>query len=447
MLWALMTNHTTIISPGSGDSQSWQLVSVTLTVKSGPDQGNRVTIAGRPLTIGRGETCDLRLTDETVSRVHATIAVTPVGYLFEDLGSRNGSKVNGVQVQKAVLAARCELAVGDTTLEFSPELHRLHPPEVAEARLAGLVGGSPRMKAMYGQIRMVAPTEATVVITGETGSGKEVVARTIHDLSKRQKGPFVVVDCANLNRDLLGSELFGHQKGAFTGATGDHKGAFERAQDGTLMLDELGELPLELQARLLGVLQRREVLPLGGSTPRPVNTRVVAATHRNLEQMVEAGTFRQDLYYRLFVIAITVPSLRERPEDIPALALHFLDELAANGAARAHMEAATLTALAQRPWKGNVRELRNCVERALVLSGGNPITPDLVGAPAELGQPRTEEVSLKSRSRATEGQAIAEALDRCGWNVTRAAKELGISLATMKRKITDLGLVRPKKSR
>ncbi|MBI4859932.1 MAG: sigma 54-interacting transcriptional regulator [Candidatus Riflebacteria bacterium] len=437
----------------------------TLSVVSGPDTGHTVTIEGRSVKIGKGGECDLRLTDSSVSKVHALISPTPDGFVIEDLGSTNGTEVNGVPIKSAVLRPGCRIVLGTTTLEFNPGVRKLLAVPSAASRLEGLLGGSAAMRAVYGLIRQVASTEVSVVLQGETGTGKEVAARTIHALSARQAGPFVVFDCANVNRDLLGSELFGHQKGAFTGAVASHRGAFDRAHGGTLLLDEIGDLPLDLQARLLGVLQRREVQPLGAESAHPVDTRVLVATHRDLEAMSRSGGFREDLYFRLAVISVELPPLRDRREDIPELVEAFVHELAAPGAPAARVSSQTLDHLASLPWRGNVRELRNVVQRALVLSGGGEIQPShcVTKSPAVFApavppahqgsiDPRAGEVAPVARAptpvvgaapatlEEAERQAIAGALQRHRGNKSRAARELGIALSTLRRKLRQYGM-------
>ncbi|MBI4863449.1 MAG: sigma 54-dependent Fis family transcriptional regulator [Candidatus Riflebacteria bacterium] len=372
----------------------FDLTGCTLTVIEGPDRGTTVTIEGRSVRIGKGPGCDLRLSDQSVS--------------------------------------------SQTTLEFAPVTRKLLTGPSSATRLEGLLGCSTAMRAAYGLIRQVAPTEATVVITGETGTGKEVAARTIHSLSPRNAGPFEVIDCGNVDRELLGSELFGHQKGAFTGAVSSHRGAFDRARGGTLLLDEIGELPADIQTRLLGVLQRREVRPLGAEAAHPIDTRVIAATHRDLEALVEKEAFREDLYFRLAVIIVEMPPLRERREDIPMLVQHFLKELSAPGADPPAVTEQAMDLMKALPWKGNVRELRNAIQRALVMAGGKPIEADHLGHPvragsvaARPGAPTLEEVECRT---------IREALERNQGNKMRTARELGIALATLKRKIKEYGL-------
>ena len=405
---------------------------MTLRVVKGADRGVAVTV-------GKGPTCDLALTDASVSRAHATITSTPRGYLIEDLGSKNGTEVNGLKIDRALLHPGCAIRLGSTLLEFVTGERGLAWTEADDSMLEGLAGASAAMRAVYRQLRTFAPTDATVVITGETGTGKEVAARALHSLSRRSGGPFVVFDCANVEESLLGSGLFGHRRGAFTGAVESRKGMFELADGGTLLLDEVGELPLELQSRLLGVLQRREVLPLGATAPRPVNVRVLAATHRNLEAMSQAGTFREDLYFRLAVLTLEMPPLRARREDLPQLARTLLSALVPGSAPAPEVTAPALAALASRPWKGNVRELRNVLERALVLSGGAAIEPAHVGA-AGTSPPASEPPVARAHMRQVERDLLVAALEKAGGNKMQAARDLGMSISTLKRKLASHGL-------
>lgn len=417
-----------------------------LTVVEGPDKGTSVTLDTRPIVVGKDPACQLKLTDPSVSRRHACVTAGGDGFRIEDLGSTNGTDVNGVVVTQAVLPPGCRVRVGDTVLEFAPLERRVPSAPWMVDRLEGLVGATPAMRELYGLIRQVAPTEATVVFHGETGTGKEVAARALHALSLRKSGPFVVVDCANMNRELVGSELFGHKKGAFTGAVDNHKGAFERAQGGTVFLDEIGELPLEMQARLLGVLQRREVQPLGATAPVPVDVRVLAATHRDLEAMSRTGTFREDLYFRLAVFTLTLPPLRDRKEDLLPISQQLLANLVPTGAPALSPEA--LATLAAHDWRGNVRELGNVLHRASVLAGAGPIQPAHLRLSKPAATPPTSveapaPVPKSGNALAdAERSAITEAFQKNGGNLVRTAKDLGIARTTLRRKLREYGLYR-----
>ncbi len=309
------------------------------------------------------------------------------------------------------------------------------------AAFAGIVGNSARMQEVYRLIRKVAPTTSTVLIIGETGTGKELVAQAIHSQSPRHHERFVAVDCGTLSVNLLESELFGHVKGSFTGAVVDKRGIFEVAHRGTVFLDEICNVDVEIQARLLRFIQEREFLPVGGTDPRRVDVRLVFATNRNLEQMVREGSFREDLYYRLYVFPIQLPPLRERREDIPVLACHMLARARErSGKPVMRLSEDAIRLLEQFSWPGNVRQLESVVERAVIACDGDSIEPRHLpraltrqGLPADLAIPRTnaELLATKKRLRDTavadlEREFVMEALERSGWNVTRAAQQVGI---------------------
>jgi len=317
----------------------------------------------------------------------------------------------------------------------------------ARARLGGgkrqaLLGSSPGLLRAIEQARRVARTNATVLITGESGTGKELVARLVHTESPRVRGPFVAVNCAGLTESIIESELFGHVKGAFTGAVRAKKGKFELADNGTLFLDEIGEIPLNVQVKLLRVLQEREVERVGGEEPVRIDVRLVCATHRDLDRMVKEGTFREDLYYRIKVIVLRLPPLRERPGDIPELAEHFRDLAnVRNHRAVAGFTPEALARLQAYTWPGNVRELENVVEQAVVLARGDLVEaadlPEEVGG--EEGPKDVLNIPVGHTLAETEKQLILETLRRAGGNKTQAAKMLGIGVRTLYRKLEEYG--------
>ncbi len=319
--------------------------------------------------------------------------------------------------------------------------------EATQPRLEDLIGSSPAMQRLFEQIRRVAASDAAVLVSGETGSGKELVARAIHRLSNRRERLFVPVNCAAIPRDLLESELFGHVKGAFTGAAEDREGKFELADGGTLFLDEIGDMPLELQAKILRVLEEGRLARVGSNREIVVDVRVISATHRDLERAVAEQTFRQDLYYRLNVIELKLPPLRERPEDIPLLAEYFLARSAARmGRPPLVLEADAMELLASYPWPGNVREMRNVCERLTVLAEQGNVTADvvlqLVDLPAEAppaGTPATANSTLAEAVAEAEIAAIRAALEQTGGNKAQAARRLGISERNLWYKIKKYG--------
>jgi len=339
-----------------------------LVVIKGPQRGTEFVISSDMIRIGKAPENDLVLADETVSRVHFEIARDAKGYLVRDLKSTNGTFLDGAEVKEAYLRAGSIVAVGATELKFTPFEERIEILPSEKEALGEMVGKSPAMREIFGLIERIAPTDATVLIEGETGTGKDMIARTLHQLSPRADKPFIVVDCGAVAGTLIESELFGHEKGAFTGAVSARQGAFELASGGTVFLDELGELSLDLQPKLLRVLEQRELRRVGGTKTIKVDLRVIAATRKDLRSEVEKGKFREDLYFRLNVVPITAPSLRERREDIPLLIDHMFGKLAPEGT---QLSDATRAALMAHDWPGNVRELRNVIERALAL-GADP---------------------------------------------------------------------------
>jgi DNA-binding NtrC family response regulator len=321
------------------------------------------------IRIGSMDDNDVVLGDDTVSRYHCRIAQEDNGYVLVDQRSTNGTFVNKVRIREAFLKPGSIVSVGQSQLRFNAREEQVPIVPSRAAHCAGLIGGNARMREIYTIIEKIAPTATTVVIDGETGTGKEVVAQAIHTLSPRAKGELVVFDCGAVPPNLIESELFGHEKGSFTGAMMTRQGLFEQADGGTLFLDELGELPLDLQPKLLRALEQREVRRVGSTKASKVDVRIIAATNRNLEDEVRAGRFRQDLFYRLSVVRLHLPALRNRVDDIPLLIQHFLDHGAFNRKPNApsvrDISREAAAALQIYPWPGNVRELVNVVERAV----------------------------------------------------------------------------------
>jgi DNA-binding NtrC family response regulator len=338
-----------------------------LVVIKGPQRGTEFVIGGDVIRVGKATENDLAITDETVSRVHFEIVRDAKGYLLRDLKSTNGTFLDGAEIKEAYIRAGSVVGAGAVELKFTPFEERIEILPSEKEALAEMVGRSASMREIFGLIERIAPTDATVLIEGETGTGKDMIARGLHSLSKRANAPFIVVDCGAVAGTLIESELFGHEKGSFTGAVAARQGAFELASGGTVFLDELGELSLDLQPKLLRVLEQRELRRVGGSKTLKVDLRVIAATRKDLRSEVEKGKFREDLYFRLNVVPITAPPLRERREDIPLLLGHFLAKLAPPGLPVPVLTDGTRAALVAHDWPGNVRELRNVIERALAL--------------------------------------------------------------------------------
>jgi two-component system, NtrC family, nitrogen regulation response regulator GlnG len=337
-----------------------------LRVLSGELKGGEAIILGaEPFVIGSGFETTLRLPDPSVSRRHLELVNKGGVVAAKDLGSTNGSYYEGSRFDAIDLQPGAVFQVGETELQLvAPEKSDPLPPSQAAA-FGPLLGKSRRMREVFAVLERAAKGDATVLISGETGTGKEVVAEAIHQQSKRASKPFIVVDCASIPATLIESELFGHVKGAFTNAMTDRIGAFEAANGGTIFLDELGELPSALQPRLLRVLETRRVKPVGSNENRPIDVRVIAATNRSLEEEVRERRFRSDLYFRLAVVRVNLPALRERREDIPVLAQAFLEKIDKAGL---ELTSEILAALTSYDWPGNVRELRNVIDQAASLS-------------------------------------------------------------------------------
>ena len=344
-----------------------------------PDTGQEWSFEREEVTIGAMDDNDVVMPEDAVSRYHCKIVQDDTGYVLVDLESTNGTFINGVRIREGYLRPGCTIDVGQSKLKFNASEERVEIQPSAEAQCGDLIGQNARMREIYAIIEKIAPTATTVVIEGETGTGKEVVAQSIHKLSRRADGPLIIFDCGAVPPNLIESELFGHEKGSFTGAVMTRQGLFEMADGGTLFLDEMGELPIDLQPKLLRVLEQREVRRVGGAKSSKVDVRIIAATNRNLEEEVRAGRFRQDLYYRLSVVRLQLPSLRERPDDIPLLITHFLQNQKYNRKADGGVRVTGISpdamrALQSYQWPGNVRELVNVVERAVSFSDHSMIS-------------------------------------------------------------------------
>ncbi|HEX8792356.1 MAG TPA: sigma 54-interacting transcriptional regulator [Polyangiaceae bacterium] len=327
-------------------------------VWSDDDGEHTLAIDGRVL-VGSSSRVHAVVHDRTASRLHAEIEAREDGAWVRDLGSKNGTWIGDVRIQSARLPDGGVLRVGATTLSVTYGGEPARVPLWPSDRLGPLVARSESMRELFMRISQYASSPAPVLVRGETGTGKELIARALHEASPRAEGPFVVVDCAALPDTLLESELFGHVKGAFTGAASARAGAIEAGQGGTVFLDEIGELPLTMQPKLLRAIESRTIRRVGEATHRDVDVRFVAATHRDLASMVSVNAFREDLYFRLAVLPLDVPPLRERPEDVPVLVAHFLER-----APGVHVGDEAMEKLRAHPWLGNVRELRNFVDRA-----------------------------------------------------------------------------------
>ena len=385
--------------------------------------------------------------DGTEVPIEVRFTYTPLGDTVYFTGS-----VRDVTTQ---VAARQELERRAKEIErlkdaLEQERDYLREEVRTSGRFGEIIGDSPALRMVLAQIEAVAKTHATVLITGESGVGKELVARAIHTASPRADAPLVKVNCASIPKELFESEFFGHRKGAFTGAVRDRVGRFRLAHHGTLFLDEVGEIPFELQSKLLRVLQEQEFEPVGDERTQKVDVRIVAATNRDLRKEVEEGRFREDLFYRLGVFPIAVPPLRERPEDILPLALHFLDHAANElNLPRPEVPRALAQRLAGYAWPGNIRELQHVMERATILAGGGPLRAEMLSIPLEAGQvaavPRSSAPKVASdvlSAADDEAAAIRDALEHHAGNIQRTARALGLSRQALYRRMEKHGIPR-----
>ncbi len=430
-----------------------------LLVVEGPDRGLETEVEGTRISIGTSPNNDLQLSDRTVSRIHCEIVVREDRYYLKDLDSTNGSEVNGTPVVEAMLAPGARVRLGDTELLFEPKKkwERINAETVNQ--FGEMVGDSPPMKSVFAMLAKVARTDLSCILVGETGTGKELAARALHDYSGRASQQFVVVDCGAVSKNLIESELFGHEKGSFTGADRQRVGAFEQANGGTIFLDEIGELPIDLQPKLLRALERREVKRLGATKHFEVDVRVVAATHRNLPDMIKAGEFREDLYYRLAEVVVKLPALRERPSDIIVIAQRIIEGQTTNGSLVRGLSKEAADYLSTREWPGNVRELRNVLRRAVAMAQGDVLRPEdfaVLGherfTPSPLGgghvsqpsqssdQPLPEisdELPIKEAREKwvapMEKAYLVRLMTRCEGDLDRAAAEAGIHRKSLER--------------
>ncbi|HEY2745953.1 MAG TPA: sigma 54-interacting transcriptional regulator [Polyangia bacterium] len=368
------------LDPGGGDAAVRRF---HLTVLEGA-AAQTWDSAGDACSIGSHPSNDLIVDNPTVSRFHCEVRLDTRGARLRDLDSRNGTMLDGIPVSDAFLRGGSLVRIGRAVVRFQFGTERNRIPISQQSRFGSLVGESTAMRQTFALLECASKSDATVLLEGETGTGKEGAAGSIHRASARRDRPFVVIDCSAIPENLLESELFGHERGSFTGAVGRRVGAFEEANGGTIFLDEIGELPPDLQPKLLRVLEQREIRRVGGNGTLPVNVRVIAATNRDLRAEVNAGRFRSDLYFRLAVVKIPLPPLRTRPDDIPLLVDSMLESLHADPTvARSLLSESFLSNLQRAVWPGNVRELRNYLERCLVFQ--EPLAMNEGNAPEASG--------------------------------------------------------------
>lgn len=349
-----------------------ELKRALFTVEEGPDAGKTVEFDKQRFYIGRSEACDLTLNDPAASGNHVEIDAVEGAFILRDLNSTNGTYLGETRVSEIYLHPGCRFRMGSTIISFHTSGDIVRIPLSKENRFGNVVGRSISMRELFATLEKVSPSDLTVLIEGETGTGKERVARSVHNMSRRSTRPYVVLDCSSIPKDLMESVVFGHEKGAFTGAVATRKGAFEQAHGGTIFLDEVGELSLDLQPKLLRVIETRELKRVGGDRTIKSDVRVLAATNRDLRTMVSEGAFREDLYFRLSVIQVEIPPLRERAEDVILLVEEMLEELNDSSRFDQSLELSTdaLEELQRHGWPGNVRELKNVLERAASLADG-----------------------------------------------------------------------------
>jgi DNA-binding NtrC family response regulator len=414
-----------------------------LSVVRGPDKGKKVSVTTQRFRVGALPGNELTLTDPAVSGHHFELLLEADGYRLRDLGSKNGTFVGDLRVRDVLLPDKAHIDIGDTRIRFRTGGADIDVPASPKLGFGPLVGGSLAMRELFAELARIAEHGSTVLITGETGTGKELVAEALVEAGPRAKKPMVVVDCSALAPNLVEGELFGYEKGAFTGAITARAGAFERADGGTVFLDEVGELPLDLQPRLLRVLERREVKRLGGPAPKKIDIHIIAATHRTLEEQVNQGTFRADLFYRLSVVNVRVPALRARPDDVEILARHFLEALP-NADARV-LDAATLERFRRHPWPGNVRELRNAIERLVV--GSEPLGPAALDAPSSAAGAGPVDLATPFRVqkdrlvRDFEHRYAKALLEHSPGNIARAARKAGLDRMAVIKLLARHGLL------
>jgi two-component system, NtrC family, response regulator AtoC len=416
------------------------------------------------VSLGRSESADIQVHDRLMSRIHATLHMGPT-LAIRDLGSSNGTIVRGQKLEGGQLTpifVGDTIEVGSTVLIVQPDFGRsTDKPDANIVEPPNARGDA--MGRIYKLAHRIAASQINVLLLGETGVGKEVMARTIHAASTRASKPFLGLNGATLGEQLFESELFGYERGAFTGATQAKPGLIETADGGTVFLDEVGEMPLSTQAKLLRVLEEREVMRVGGLRPRSVDVRFIAATNQNLEHEIEAGRFREDLFYRLNGISLVIPPLRERTKEIASLTRTFITEACkhAGSIAPPVLSREAIDWMSTYAWPGNIRELRNAINRAVLLASGGVIQPEHLqsegyrprtgrGSGRVAVQRESDEVVVSvadSNTENDERQRVLDVLAACGGNQTRAAKMLGIARRTLTSRLDKLGIPRPRKDR
>ena len=439
------TEHTTqIIKTDESTSDVVSLRKCQLLVLEGEDKGKKMVLNKPSTKLGKREGNDFLLSDKTVSRNHLEIEYTSDSFLLRDLNSTNGTYLNGNRVKEAYLAPGDVIKLGNTSIEFQAFSETVKIEPSSQESFGGMVGKSRKMQDIFSTVDSIAGTTSTVLILGESGTGKELVARALHAASQRRSRPFVEVNCAAIPEELIESELFGHVRGSFTGASADKVGKFQKADSGTLFLDEIGDMSLKTQSKVLRVLEEQSFEPVGSNLAATVDVRVIAATNKKLEDEIARGVFREDLFYRLNVIPFYVPALRERTEDLPILARYFLAEFCgAYGRKPKELGEAALGVFVRYPWPGNVRELRNLIERLVIVCPHERIEPHHL--PPELFRgaarsPQQPYATLHEARAAYEREFILRKLEENQWNMTHTATALGLERSHLYRKMKALGI-------
>lgn len=431
-----------------------------LIVIEGPSKGRKLDLSKPKTTLGKRENNDLIIDDKTVSRTHFEIIQTEDSYLLKDLESTNGTYINDLRVKEAYLSPGDVIQIGNSRIEFVAYDEKVQIEPSNRTEFGPLTGRSRKMRQIFGLLEKISPTNATVIIEGETGTGKEVVAKAIQENSGRKSKPYVVFDCGGVAENLIESELFGHVKGAFTGAVTTRRGAFEEATGGTIFLDEIGELSLDLQPKLLRALEQRQIKKVGSNESTNIDVRVLCATNRNLRKEVTEGRFREDLYYRLSVVKIQIPPLRDRPEDIPFLIERFLASGAfnqgPNGKLRvSRVEDDALKMLTRYQWPGNVRELMNVLERVVPLVDGTNVTAQHISYIFDEMERQEEEATERTsvdmrlpfkeaKQKIVEGfekEYLAALLRRNNYNISKTAREAGIDRKHIRNLLKKYGII------
>ena len=420
------------------------LPQATLTIVNGPDANFQLTLEGQPATLGHQPSCDLVIKDGAVSGEHLVVEPEGNGYVVRDLNSKNGTYVNGYHIKEIYLPNRATIELGRTRVQYTLSSEAVQVPISGYTRFGPLIGHSEAMRRVFAIFERIADKDATILLEGESGTGKDLAALAIHQHSARAEGPFVAIDCGAIPRGLIESELFGHVKGAFTGAGEPRAGLFEQADGGTVFLDEVGELPLDLQPKLLRVLQKRSVRRVGDHTDCPFDARIIAATNRNLVQEVGKNEFREDLFFRLAVIRVQMPPLRRRREEIPRLVAHFLNEICGDDAPTVPQDIMRL--LCEHRWPGNVRELYNVVQRFIALPDMGPSyylanrLPTPSGQNAEISIDLPFHEGKQTWIERFEREYLSRLLKRCGGNISELGRVSKLSRQSCHRLLKRHGL-------